>query len=54
MLQADPQMSQMMRAMQDPDYKTKLEDTLKTMKDDPDLKPMLEELETAGPAAMMK
>lgn len=53
-LQQDPQMAQMMQTMQDPEYKSKVEDALKSMKEDPELKPMLEELETAGPVAMMK
>ncbi len=47
-------MSTMMRSMQDPDYKAKVEDALKGLKDDPELKPILEELESQGPAAMMK
>lgn len=47
-------MANMMKAMQDPDYKTKVEDALKGLKDDPELKPILEELESQGPAAMMK
>jgi hypothetical protein len=47
-------MGKMMKTMQDPDYRSKIEDALKGMKDDPELKPMLEELESAGPVAMMK
>ncbi len=47
-------MSQMMKTMQDPEYRTKVEAALKGMRDDPELKPMLDELETAGPMAMMK
>eukprot|EP00983_Pelagomonas_calceolata_P017177 538336-Pelagomonas_calceolata.AAC.1 len=47
-------MAGMMQSMQDPAYKSKVEDALKSLKEDPDLKPMLDELETAGPAAMMK
>ncbi|GFH16431.1 ANK_REP_REGION domain-containing protein [Haematococcus lacustris] len=53
-IQQDPGMAQMMKTMQDPEYRTKVESALKGMKDDPELKPMLEELETAGPMAMMK
>lgn len=52
--QSDPKMAGMMQSMQDPAYKSKVEDALKSLKEDPDLKPMLDELETAGPAAMMK
>jgi hypothetical protein len=53
-MQADPNMASMMKTMQDPSYKEKMEEAMKSMKDDPELKPMLEELETKGPAAMMK
>lgn len=53
-IEKDPHMSEMMKTMQDPDYRTKVEAALKGMKDDPELKPMLDELETAGPVAMMK
>lgn len=53
-IESDPNMAQMMQSMQDPSYKTKVEEALKSLKDDPQLKPMLEELETAGPMAMMK
>ncbi len=42
-------MSTMLRSMQDPDYKAKV---VKGLKDDPELKPILEELESQGPAAM--
>lgn len=54
LLQSDPKMANMMQSMQDPAYKTKVEDALKSLKEDPDLKPMLEELEKEGPVAMMK
>jgi hypothetical protein len=47
-------MANMMKAMQDPDYKSKVEDALKGLKGDPELQPILEELEKEGPAAMMK
>ncbi|KAF5838655.1 ankyrin repeat-containing domain protein [Dunaliella salina] len=53
-IESDPKMAGMMQSMQDPAYKSKVEDALKSLKEDPDLKPMLDELETAGPAAMMK
>lgn len=44
----------MMKTMQDPAYRTKVEDAMKRMKEDPELKPMLDELESQGPMAMMK
>lgn len=53
-IEGDPQMANMMQQMQNPSYKNKVEDALKSLKDDPELKPMLAELETAGPMAMMK
>lgn len=40
--------------LQDPSTKSKMEDTLKGLKDDPALGPMLAELESGGPMAMMK
>jgi hypothetical protein len=48
-IEADPNMKQMMSTMQDPSYRAKVEDAMKGMKDDPELKPMLEELEKSGP-----
>lgn len=53
-IEKDPHMSEMMRTMQDPDYRTKVEAALKGMREDPELKPMLDELESNGPMAMMK
>jgi hypothetical protein len=47
-------MSGMIAQMQDPSYKTKIESAMKGLKDDPELKPILEELETSGPMGMMK
>lgn len=47
-------MKQMVDTMQNADHRTKVEDALKGMKDDPELKSILEELETGGPMAMMK
>ena len=43
-----------MSAMQDPDYKARVESAMKGLKDDPEMGPIFEELEKAGPAAMMK
>ena len=47
-------MANMMKAMQDPEYKTKVDDALKGLKDDPELGPILAEMESAGPMGMMK
>lgn len=47
-------MKQMMATMQDPEYKQKVETAMKSLKDDPDMGGIFEELEKAGPGAMMK
>ena len=53
-MQSDPNMAKMMQSMQMPEYKSKVESAMKNLKEDPDLKPMLEQLEKDGPMAMMK
>ncbi|KIY99706.1 Ankyrin repeat domain-containing protein 2 [Monoraphidium neglectum] len=53
-ISSDPNMSKMMAAMQDPEYKNKVESAMKSLKDDPEMGGIFEELEKAGPAAMMK
>lgn len=53
-LQADPQMQAMMSSMQSPEYKSKVEEAMKSLKDDPELGKVFEELEAGGPGAMMK
>ena len=47
-------MQQMMGAMQDPEYKSKVEAAMASLKEDPKMADVFAELETAGPAAMMK
>lgn len=47
-------MASMMQTMHDPTYRTKLEAKMSSMKDDPELAKILEEMESGGPAAMMK
>lgn len=42
------------QTMQDPGARTQMETKMKAMKEDPELKHIIEELETGGPAAMMK
>jgi len=54
LLQSDPNMQRMMSTMQDPEYKTKVESALKGLKDDPEMGDIFSELESGGPAAMMK
>ncbi|KAI8462296.1 MAG: ankyrin repeat-containing domain protein [Monoraphidium minutum] len=53
-ISSDPNMSKMMQAMQDPEYKNKVESAMKGLKDDPEMGGIFEELEKSGPAAMMK
>lgn len=40
--------------MTNPSNKEKLEDQMSRIKEDPTLKPILDEIETGGPSAMMK
>ena len=47
-------MASMMQTMHDPTYRSRLEAKMGTMKDDPELAEILKEMETTGPAAMMK
>ena len=44
----------MMKNMHDPHYRENLEDKLKDLKQDPELAPIMQEIEQGGPAAMMK
>ncbi|KAK9835220.1 hypothetical protein WJX81_006603 [Elliptochloris bilobata] len=50
----DPGMAAMMKSMHDPNYRENLEDKLKELKQDPELAPIMQEIEQGGPAAMMK
>jgi len=47
-------MAAMMKNMHDPNYRENLEDKLKDLKQDPELAPIMQEIEQGGPAAMMK
>lgn len=53
-IQSDPNMQQMMTTMQDPEYKNKVEEAMNSLKEDPEMSHIFEELQTGGPAAMMK
>ena len=44
----------MLGGLTDPAHKEQLEARIARMKDDPTLKPILDEIEAGGPAAMMK
>ncbi|CAL4928436.1 unnamed protein product [Urochloa decumbens] len=53
-LMQDPAMASMLGGLTNPAHKEQLEARIARMKEDPALKPILEEIETGGPAAMMK
>ena len=44
----------MMSGMQDPSYREAIEGKLQNLKNDPELEKIMKEIETGGPAAMMK
>ena len=44
----------MMSGMQDPTYREAIEGKLQNLKNDPELEKIMAEIETGGPAAMMK
>ena len=52
--QTDPNISAAFQQMQDPDAKAQVEGKLKELKEDPEIGPILAEIEAGGPAAMMK
>lgn len=47
-------MMQMMQGMQDPAYRENVESRLQELKQDPELAGIMSEIESGGPAAMMK
>ena len=53
-LQQSPDMMAMMSGMQDPTYRESMESKLASLKEDPELKDIMTEIENGGPAAMMK
>ncbi|PSS12160.1 Ankyrin repeat domain-containing protein [Actinidia chinensis var. chinensis] len=53
-LMQDPSMSTMLESLTSPSHKDQLEERMARIKEDPALKPILEEIETGGPAAMMR
>ena len=50
----DPSMSQMLESFTNPSQKDQLEERVTRIREDPSLKPILEEIESGGPAAMMR
>ncbi|XP_027330234.1 ankyrin repeat domain-containing protein 2B-like isoform X1 [Abrus precatorius] len=53
-LMQDPSMSSMLESFANPSNKDQLEERMARIKEDPSLKHILEEIETGGPAAMMR
>uniref|UniRef100_A0A803NH40 STI1/HOP DP domain-containing protein n=1 Tax=Cannabis sativa TaxID=3483 RepID=A0A803NH40_CANSA len=53
-LMQDPSMSTMLESLQNPANKDQLDERMARIKEDPSLKPILEEIESGGPAAMMR
>ncbi|KAL6494529.1 hypothetical protein OROGR_031329 [Orobanche gracilis] len=53
-LMQDPAMSGMLESLTNPAKKNQLEERMARVKDDPSLKPILDEIEKGGPAAMMR
>lgn len=47
-------MSTMLESFANPSHNEQLEERMARIKQDPSLKPILDEIETGGPAAMMK
>lgn len=47
-------MSNMLENLSNPTHKDQLEERMSRIKEDPALKPILEEIENGGPAAMMR
>ena len=50
----DPQMSPFLEAFSNPETAEHLTERMARMKEDPELKPILDEIDAGGPSAMMK
>ncbi|KAL1802120.1 ankyrin repeat domain-containing protein 2A [Daucus carota subsp. sativus] len=53
-LMQDPSMSQMLESLNNPAQQDQLQERMSRVKEDPTLKPIFDEIETGGPAAMMR
>lgn len=54
MFESDPQLANMVKSMQDTDTRDRMQAKMEELKEDPELKHVIEELESGGPSAMMK
>lgn len=53
-MEQDPTMASAMNAFQNPSTRAAMEERMKVIKEDPELAPILKEIEEAGPGALMK
>ena len=53
-MMADPAMANMMSQMQDPETTEKMKAKMEALKEDPEMADIMKEIESGGPAAMMK
>jgi hypothetical protein len=53
-MQQDPHMAAMVERMNNPAYREEIESRLAAVKDDPELAPIMQEIQDGGPSAMMK
>ena len=53
-MQSDPNMASVMSNMTNNNQRENMEEKLRALKDDPELAPIMQELEEGGPSAMMK
>lgn len=54
LLQQQPEMASFMQSMNNPSYRTNIEEKLEELKKDPELADIMKEIEEGGPAAMTK
>lgn len=47
-------MQSLMKSVQDPAHRNQMEEAMRNLKEDPELKSVVEDLEQQGPMAMMK
>ena len=50
----DPAMANFMQQMSSPNYREDIEAKMEALKEDPEMAPIMKEIEEGGPSAMMK